>query len=169
MLVISIIVAILFTPIDPLGLGKLLDNQSYSDLLVGGIYTIIVMVLLYLFVLLVNLINEHRDNEDNKLVVMLTEFRTKGVDIRNGLSRVETEEELEILIQQYQVWDPDMLGTLEKLSPGKAGWLRTLDTMPDKRITGAINQEQNRYYKILCEKLVRLDKIIKQYLDLPEN
>ena len=164
MWVIGLIVVLILTPLDPLKLRSSISNV----VLIGAIYTGIVIVILYLFVFLVILIVEHRVTEKQGYITRLWEYRTKGVSLMNSLLVIVTQEKMDSAITRYQEWNEGMLETLALLSPGESARLRTLDRMPQAS-GNFISDDHRRYVGVMNEKLVRLDKILGKYLEIPER
>jgi hypothetical protein len=102
-------------------------------------------------------------------IAQLAKLRTKGVDLRNKVSTIETELQLETWIKAYEQWNTQLLRLAKKISPATADWLRTLDTMPARPPVQAVhwvNNEHIRYARIWSEKLQRLDIVIRGQLGL---
>lgn len=96
----------------------------------------------------------------------LAELRTEGVKLRNFGTGIKDPSTLSKWIKDYIEWDKTVIKTLSKLSKAQAGWFTTLDRMPLNVFPTTLNSEHSRYLNIFEEKLKRLDKVLRSYLNL---
>ena len=110
--------------------------------------------------------NYKKKGKEPPEIFKLAQLRTSGVRLRNDGSRLTDPNSLSKWINDYTNWDKAVLKTLGRLSKGKSEWLRTLDKMPTNLGRRVIDSEHLRYLSIFDEKLIRLDMILRQYLNL---
>ncbi len=97
-------------------------------------------------------------------------LRTEGVQTRNKGQKIGQTSLVRAWIEAYEDWNHRVIGSLSKLSKSQADWFETLDIVPRSGlILQTSDSEHQKYFNIFCEKLRRLDKILRGYLHIAQD
>jgi hypothetical protein len=105
-------------------------------------------------------------------ITKLNQLRNDGYLLRNkGISKLKRSAQVKMWIAEFEQWNADMLLELGKLDEDKAEWLRLLGNLPESHMKypRIVNFDHRLNLEIFDEKLLRLDKVLEDYRNLPKH
>ena len=117
---------------------------------------------------IINAIEPRQQKRPN--LTSLIEIREKGYLLRNKGIHLQDEFVVDFWIEEFEIWNIEMLNALSTIDKDKAKLLKVLGNLPRNTMTYAVVYSSNQLLKLdtFTEKLRRLDQIIEDYLKLPQ-
>ncbi len=96
-------------------------------------------------------------------LVELNRLRAEGVQLRNEGFVLLSENSVERWIDKFLHWEEKVINAVTKISPSKAGLIKTLDKwVPQQGYPNAYNARHQKFLEIFDEKLKRLGNCISE-------
>jgi len=160
--IIGVVVAVFFAPIDPLGYGVFIKDNS----VLHGVYIVSTILLSYPFVLFYNAMRVNYEKEKRKEILKLSELYAEGANIREYMPEglFATDEQKDQSLKEYIDWHRRTLKYFTKVDPVNANlWFAIDENLNNK----ARNYENIKYsmHGLIDNELIKLRAYLAQYLN----